>query len=160
MPSMACFVLGVDAVDLESNFSSSCQVCHMTAEHAKSRGDCGWCCDATASLLVQHMSMCMCKTTKADNSHDDCSWCIDAGCFVFVWHGSLALDGAHHGNKATNSNREYSEHVFTIAMNIFAMRLAMGLFCMYEYVCNKLTMKVEKHSHVVISFSSIKHART
>ena len=74
--------------------------------------------------------------------------------------GVLTLDGAHHGNKATNSNREYSEHVFTIAMNIFAMRLAMGLFCMYEYVCNKLTMKVEKHSHVVISFSSIKHART
>ena len=33
--------------------------------------------------------------------------------------GILTLDGAHHGNKATNSNREYSaEHVFTIAMNI------------------------------------------
>ena len=75
--------------------------------------------------------------------------------------GVLTLDGAHHGNKATNSNREYSEHVFTIAMNIFAM----GLFCMY--VCNKLTMKVEiiikkytRMCHVVIRFSSIKHART
>jgi hypothetical protein len=40
--------------------------------------------------------------------------------------GVLTLDGAHHGNKATNSNREYIEHVFTIAVNIFAM----GLFCM------------------------------
>ena len=39
MPSKACCVLGVDAV--ESNFSSSCQVCHMTAGHASCRDDCG-----------------------------------------------------------------------------------------------------------------------
>ena len=65
--------------------------------------------------------------------------------------GVLTLDGAHHGNKATNSNREYSEHVFTIAMNIFAMANGFVLY---------VIMKVEIHSHVVISFSSIRHART
>ena len=65
--------------------------------------------------------------------------------------GVLTLDGAHHGNKATRTNnREYSEHVFTIAMNIFAMANGFVLY---------VIMKVEIHSHVVISFASIKHAR-
>ena len=75
------------------------------------------------------MSMCMCKTTKrlttATMTVVDASMPV-ALCLYGT--GVLTLDGAHHGNKATNSNcnREYSEHVFTIAMNIFAM----GLFCM------------------------------
>ena len=43
------------------------------------------------------------------------------------------------------------EHVFTIAMNIFAMANGFVLY---------VIMKVEIHSHVVISFSSIRHART
>ena len=77
--------------------------------------------------------------------------CKNIICFIFGT-GDLTLDGAHHGNKATNSNREYSaEHVFTIAMNIFAMANGFVLY---------VIMKVEIHSHVVISFSSIKHART
>ena len=53
--------------------------------------------------------------------------------------------------QTANSNREYSEHVFTIAMNIFAMANGFVLY---------VIMKVEIQSHVVISFSSIKHART
>ena len=46
--------------------------------------------EATASLLVQHMSMCMCKTTKADNSRTmivvDTSMPV---ALCFIWHGSL-----------------------------------------------------------------------
>ena len=102
------------------------------------------------------MSMCMCKTTKADNSRT--MIVVDASMPVALClygTGVLTLDGAHHGNKATrtNSNREYSEHVFTIAMNIFAMANGFVLY---------VIMKVEIHSHVVISFSSIsiRHART
>ena len=47
--------------------------------------------------------------------------------------------------QTANSNREYSEHVFTIAMNIFAMANGFVLY---------VIMKVEIHSHVVIRFSS------
>ena len=75
-----------------------------------------------AAMLLLHlcnMSMCMCKTKKAHN----CTMIVvDASMPVALClygTGVLTLDGAHHGNKATNSNREYSaEHVFTIAMNI------------------------------------------
>ena len=115
-----------------------------------------------AAMLLLHLCnifICPCACAKPQRLTTATMIVVDASMPVALClygTGVLTLDGAHHGNKATNSNREYSEHVFTIAMNIFAM----GLFCMY--VCNKLTMKVEKHSHVhvVISFSSIKHART
>ena len=71
----------------------------MTAGHASCRDDCGWCCDAPASL-AQHVqnrkgshhpgcwqliflhnrdTLSLVANCKACNCHDDCSWCIDAG---------------------------------------------------------------------------------
>jgi len=60
--------------------------------------------------------------------------------------GVLTLDGAHHGNKATNSNIENTVStcslILHIAMNIFAMGNGFVLY---------VTMKVEIHSHVAIT---------
>ena len=116
--------------------------------------------DATAGdrclrllALPETVPLDSCKTRV--NSHDDCSSIVDASMPVALClygTGVLTLDGAHHGNKATNSNREYIEHVFTTYCN--------------EHFCNgfvlyvTMSMKVEIHAHVVIRFSSIKHART
>ena len=61
MPSgmLPCCVLGVDTV--ESNFSSSCQVCHMTAEHAEAAAIVV---DAAMLLLHCLCNICPCACAK------------------------------------------------------------------------------------------------
>ena len=110
--------------------------------------------DAAMLLLHCLCNICPCACAKPQRLTTATMIVVDASMPVALClygTGVLTLDGAHHGNKATNSNREYSEHVFTIAMNIFAMANGFVLY---------VIMKVEIHSHVVISFSSIRHART
>ena len=49
---------------------------------------------------------------------------------MFVWHGSLDSWWCSPWEQSNKQQyREYSEHVFTIAMNSFAM----GLFCMWQW---------------------------
>ena len=85
-----------------------------------------------AAMLLLHLCnifICPCACAKLQRLTTATMIVVDASMPVALClygTGVLTLDGAHHGNKATNSNREYIEHVFTIAMNIFAM----GLFCM------------------------------
>ena len=106
-----------------------------------------------AAMLLLHLCnifICPCACAKPQRLTTATMIVVDASMPVALClygTGVLTLDGAHHGNKATrtNSNREYSEHVFTIAMNIFAMANGFVLY---------VIMKVEIHSHVVIRFSS------
>merc|ERR1712070_995741 len=87
--------------------------------------------DAAMLLVLLHLCnifICPCACAKPQRLTTATIIVVDASMLVALClygTGVLTLDGAHHGNKATrtnsNTNREYSEHVFTIAMNIFAM---------------------------------------
>ena len=92
--------------------------------------------DAAMLLLHCLCNICPCACAKPQRLTTATMIVVDASMPVALClygTGVLTLDGAHHGNKATNSNREYSaEHVFTIAMTNFNIYIifAMGLFCM------------------------------